>query len=77
MIRTVITPENTSINLSVPSNYVGRKIEIMCYPIDELIEEKPLAAKSMASFRGVLSENEGKELQEYVKKSREEWDKDF
>jgi hypothetical protein len=76
MIRTIITPANTNVKLTFPSDYVGRAIEVMYYPVDELIEEKPLSVKTMSSFRGVLSEAEGNELQEYVKKSREEWDRD-
>jgi len=76
MIRTIITPDNTNVNLSIPSDYVGRKIEVMYYPVDELIEEKPLVAKNMSSFKGLLSESEGNELQDYVKKSRDEWNRD-
>jgi putative transposon-encoded protein len=75
MVRTIITPENTSVKLSIPSDYVGRRIEVMYYPVDELIEEKPLTPKNMSVFKGLLSEAEGNELQEYVKKSREEWDR--
>jgi hypothetical protein len=76
MVRTIIIPDNTNVNLSIPSDYVGRRIEVMYYPVDELMEEKPLNTKNMALFRGILSKEEGNELQEYVKKSREEWDRD-
>ena len=78
MIRTVLIPNNTDVHLSIPDNYVGRKIEVMCYPLDELVEESEYTPpKSMASFKGVLSSTEADQLQEYVKKSREEWDRDF
>jgi hypothetical protein len=76
MVRTVITPENTDVHLSIPSNYVGRKIEVMYYPVDELVEDHAIAPKTMASFKGLLTEEEGNKLQEYVKKSRQEWDRD-
>jgi hypothetical protein len=76
MVRTTITPDNTNVNLSIPPDYVGRKLEVMYYPIDELLEEKITAPKNMANFRGALSEEEGNELQEYVKKSRSEWERD-
>jgi len=75
MVRTVITPENTNISLSIPSDYVGRKLEVLYYAVDELLEDQPAIQKNMSAFRGVLSEKEGNELQEYVKKSREEWDR--
>lgn len=39
MVRTVLIPNNTDVHLSIPENYVGRKIEVMCYPVDELVEE--------------------------------------
>ena len=71
MARTIITPDSTDIKLSIPSDYIGRKIEVLNYPVDELIEEKPIIPKSMASFRGILSREEGNALQKYVKKSKE------
>lgn len=37
MVRTSITPEQTDIHISVPQNYVGRKLEVLLYPVDELI----------------------------------------
>jgi hypothetical protein len=78
MIRTVLIPDNTDVHLSVPDDYVGRKIEVMCYPLDELVEKRESAPpKSMSSFKGVLSAEEADQLQEYVKKSREEWDRDI
>jgi len=77
MVRTTITPDKTDVHLSIPPNYVGRQIEVMYYPIDELTEEKQLTAKTMSAFKGILSQAEGDELQEYVRKSREEWDKRF
>jgi hypothetical protein len=76
MVRIIITPDNTNVKLSIPPDYVGRRIEVIYYPVDELVEENAPATKNMSSFRGVLSEAEGNELQEYVKKSRAEWDRD-
>jgi hypothetical protein len=77
MVRTIITPDDTNVNLSIPPDYIGRKIEVLYYPVDELIEGKSSNSKNMSAFRGALTEDEGNELQEYVKKSREEWDRDF
>ncbi|MBS1532137.1 MAG: hypothetical protein JSU01_17680 [Bacteroidetes bacterium] len=77
MVRTIITPENTSVKLSIPPDYVGKKIEVLYYPVDEVTEEQQPAAKTMSAFKGILSEAEGNALQEYVKRSREEWDSRF
>jgi hypothetical protein len=78
MVRTVLIPKDTNVHLSIPKNYVGRKIEVMCYPVDELVEENEMIApKNMSSFKGILSSDEADQLQEFVKKSREEWDRDI
>lgn len=78
MVRTVLIPKDTNVHLSIPKNYVGRKIEVMCYPVDELVEEnETISPKNMSSFKGLLSSDEADQLQEYVKKSREEWDRDI
>ncbi len=74
MIRTIVIPKNTDVHLSIPEDYVGRKIEVMYYPVDELVEEKALIkapVKTMASFKGILTTEEADQLQDYVKKSRE------
>ena len=50
MIRTTVIPDSTDIHLSIPEDYVGRKIEIMYYPVEELTEEK-LPATPMSAFK--------------------------
>ena len=72
MIRTVITPANTNINLSIPEDYVGRAIEVTFLALDEL-KQKP-AKKTMADFWGVISDETAKTLYLQVEESRNEWD---
>ena len=76
MIRTTIIPTNTDIHLSVPEDYVGKEIEVMCYQASELTEPKALA-KKMSDFKQMLTVEEANNLQDYVKKSRQEWNRDF
>ncbi len=76
MIRTTIIPTDTDIHLSIPENYVGKEIEVMYYPLDELTQTK-IPAKKMADFKQMLTVEEADNLQDYVKKSREEWNRDF
>ncbi len=71
MTKTFITPENNNIFLSVPEEYIGKKIEVLMYAVDEVDELK--TETTMAEFEGILSEDEANQLQEYVKQSREEW----
>ncbi len=44
MIRTVITPDNEKISIDLPQNYVGKKVEVIAFTIEEAytITDKPL-----------------------------------
>jgi hypothetical protein len=79
MIRTIITPEQADIQISVPPSYVGRKLEVMLYPVDELIEDvvKKPGAKKPSDFAGTLSKEQGEKFHEYLKQARNEWDRAF
>ena len=74
MVRTIVTPENTHIELDIPEEYVGRKLEITYQALDE--EAKP-GIKTMADFWGILSDKTANELREQVKKTRDEWERDI
>ena len=59
MIKTVVTPQNNNYILTIPADYIGKKVEIILYSLDEVVEEKKAAPKkSMADFSGILSEND-------------------
>ena len=73
MTKTIITPENNKVLLSVPEEYVGKKLEVLMYAIEELSENKN-SQKTMAAYKGILTKEEAEQLQESVKQSREEWD---
>ena len=77
MIRTVITPENTDVHISIPQSYVGRKMEVLLYATDELVDEQPSADNTMARFWGVISPETGAELHESAAKSRGEWERNI
>ena len=77
MIRTVITPQNTDIHISIPENYVGRKMEVLLYATDEVVEEETETANTMAQFWGVISGETGEDLHKNAAKSRDEWDRDI
>ncbi len=70
MIKTVVTPQNSSYNLSIPANYIGKKIEILFYALDEVVEEENLTSKkSMADFRGILNDEDYKEIKKHYRAS--------
>ena len=37
MFRTVYVPENNRINVPIPDKYIGTKLEILVFPINEII----------------------------------------
>jgi hypothetical protein len=79
MVKTSITPEKTDIHLSVPQNYVGRKLEVLLYPVDELTDEvaEALPKKKPSDFAGTLTIEEGEKFHKYLKQARNEWDRNF
>ncbi|MCL1936802.1 MAG: hypothetical protein FWF52_00195 [Candidatus Azobacteroides sp.] len=75
MVRTVITPTQTDIHLSIPENYIGKKVEITLFALDELMEKHP--QKTLEDFLGLLPEDEYLQLKEYTQQARKEWNRNF
>jgi len=76
MVRTIITPRQTDILLAIPENYIGKKVEITFFALEELLEDKK-PQKTLSDFFGVLAENDYQQLKEYSSQSRKEWDRVF
>lgn len=74
MVKTLAIPQNESYNLAIPKNYIGKKIEILFYSVDEIAESKPLK-KSMKDFLGILSDESARDLQIVTTNGRNEWEK--
>ena len=78
MIKTIITPQNNSYPLLIPDNYIGKKVEVLLYALDEVAEEKKApAAKKPSDFFGTLSKEDGEQFQQYVTKTRNEWERNI
>ena len=79
MIRTSVTPHNQTIKLEVPKKYIGKKIEVLLYSIDELNEDEPKKTdiKLSSKYRGRLSSEEANELRKHVEQSRNDWEERF
>jgi len=76
MIKTIVTPKNNKLQLSIPNNYIGKEIEVLLYAKDELVEEeRAKPKKTMADFCGVLSENDYQSLKEHTEQARKEWNR--
>ena len=75
MVRTIITPAHTHIELSIPQSYVGKPIEITCLSLDEM--EENTVPKTMAYFFGILPEASYNELKTQTEQARKGWNRDF
>lgn len=72
MVRTVITPTETTISLSIPQEYVGKPIEITFHELHETGQKE--AKKTMADFWGVISDETAETLHFQVEQNRNGWD---
>lgn len=74
MVKTHITPLQNTYNLAIPKKYIGKKVEILIYSIDEVQVEKPIKS-TMADFWGILSDETAADLHNLTNTGREEWEK--
>lgn len=79
MIRTVITPENQDVSIHIPENYIGKKIEVLLYAVEELSEQESPKKKKASDFRGSLklSDEQYNDFQTHLKDIRNEWHNDI
>lgn len=78
MIKTVVTPQDNQLILHIPSAYLGKKVEILLYALDEVEEEKKNTPnKSLSDYRGFLSESDYQSLNRHIQQIRNEWDRDI
>lgn len=78
MLKTTVTPEKAQIQFSIPAEYIGRKLEVLLYPVDEVTEQQSTKPSvTMEQFKGILDNETAERLQKEITKSREEWDRDI
>ena len=73
MERTIIIPREQRVSLSVPSSYIGKRVEVTFVLIEQAEKPKPPTRLS-DMFRGVLSKESAESFNEHIKTMREEWD---
>jgi hypothetical protein len=56
---------------------VGKEIEITYFLLGEANKEIQKPSKTMKDFWGILSDEEGAKFHEYVKQSRDEWERNI
>lgn len=75
MIRTSITPDKADIVLAIPAQYIGKKLEVLLYAVEEITEEPAAAPPVMAQFWGILSKETADDILQRSAESRNEWDR--
>ena len=80
MLKTTITPDNTNINLIIPSDYVGKQIEVLLYAVEELQENKSIQEpkkRKPSDYAGCISKETAETLLQHVEQSRNEWERNI
>lgn len=76
MIRTNLIPQNTDIQITVPQRYVGKKIEVLLYALEEVNEAEKLPY-TLADLWGKLSAESAEKIHQASIQIREEWNRDI
>ncbi len=59
MVRTIVTPSKREVSIQMPKNYIGKKVEVLYYMLDE-IEVKEDHTSSLALPGSPISDSEFK-----------------
>jgi hypothetical protein len=70
MLQTVIIPGQTNVNFQIPVDYIGKRVEITCYPVDD---KKP--RKTFGEYFGLMPAEDAQKLREHTERARKEWDR--
>lgn len=76
MIRVTITPTDINIVLPVPERYIGKKIEVLMFDVEEVTLESTDESSKLkpSQLRGFLSQDTVEAMQQHLQQSRNEWD---
>lgn len=76
MVRTIITPQNNTLSLSIPDDLIGRKVEVIFFAIDEASVTTEVSQPKLkpSQMRGFLSTTTAEVMQLHTQQSRDEWD---
>ena len=75
MLKSLITPCESTYTLSIPAQYIGKEVEVSLYPTGKVSENKNPNNKKPSDFFGSLTVAEGEKFQKHVANSRLEWDR--
>lgn len=50
MIRTVVTPEKPNISINLPESFVGKKVEVIAFTVEEALKDSTATNKLATHF---------------------------
>jgi len=59
MTRTVITPDKNILSFNIPDKYIGKKMEVIAFAIDEPAEDVIYTTKSHKTFSAIKLNTKG------------------
>ncbi len=59
MIRTVVTPDKNLLSFNIPDKYIGKKLEVIAFAIDEPSENVIYTTKSRKNFSAIKLNTKG------------------
>jgi hypothetical protein len=75
MYKTIVTPKNTNLNLSIPAAFVGKKIEVQLIAVEDNLQKETIIKKRKPSdYAGCLSKELAEQMLSDIEKSRNEWE---
>jgi hypothetical protein len=78
MTKEIITPKEKSYLLPIPEKYIGKRVEVLLYSLDEISEdERAKTKKTIADFFGTISETAYRKLKTHTEQARQEWDRNI
>jgi hypothetical protein len=76
MYKATVTPTNTQI--FIPNFYVGKKIEVLVYTVDEITTDSNVSnsqKRKPSDFVGCISKETAKKMLNDIDQSRDEWNR--
>ncbi len=59
MIRTVVTPEKNLLSITIPDKYIGKKMEVIAFALDETSDELMFDNSKYKSFDAIKISTKG------------------
>ncbi len=59
MIRTVVIPEKNFLSINIPDKYIGKKMEVIVFALDEAADDLMLNNKRHKSFSAINLSTKG------------------